>query len=94
MSYGLRVWDRLGQLGTDSSDVVGLGLFAANIAPSASLVITDVDARPRLVLMNLAGRLIDATLTVGAVVYDGSARTLTVTNNISPSTQLFFAIQW
>lgn len=100
MSYGIRIWDRLGQLGTDSTDVVGLCIFAGDIpftTPTPTgVTITDVDDRPRLVLArsSTTGRLFDATLIVGAVTYDGTAKTLTVKNQLSAAALFHFVIQW
>lgn len=101
MSYGLRVWDQLGQLGTDSSDVLGIALFAGFItyvAPSAplfeyaSVTITDVDDRPRSAVYQFAfnGRWIPVA--GGDLTYDSGARTLTLRNTISSQAETFFRV--
>ncbi|KAF0135807.1 MAG: hypothetical protein FD152_1209 [Xanthobacteraceae bacterium] len=101
MSYGLRVWDQLGQLGTDSSDVLGLALFAdfiTYVAPSAplfqyaSVTITDVDDRPRLAIFqsNFNGRW--TPVAGGDMTYDAGAKTLTIRNTISFQAETFFLI--
>lgn len=101
MSYGLRVWDQLGQLGTDSSDVLGIALFAGFItyvAPSApdflyeSVTITDVDDRPRLAIYQFAfnGRWIPVPS--GDITYDSGARTLTIENTVSSQAETFFLV--
>lgn len=102
MAYGLRVWDRLGRLGTDSSDVLGLAIFADYIPFTAgpawtTRTITDVDDRPRRVMYrnDFNGRWI-TQLAVADVVYDATARTLTLRNTISaqPGGTFFLVMQW
>lgn len=102
MAYGLRVWDQLGRLGTDSSDVLGLAIFADYIpytAPPAytTRTINDVDDRPRRVMYrnDFNGRWI-TQLAASDVVYDAGARTLTLRNTISaqPGGTFFFVMQW
>lgn len=101
MAYGLRVWDQLGQLGTDSSDVLGLCLFAGFIdyvAPSAplflyeSVTITDVDDRPRQAIWQTAFNGRWTPVPSGDITYDSGARTLTLRNTVSSQAQTFFRV--
>lgn len=101
MSYGLRVWDQLGQLGTDNSDVLGLCLFAdfiTYVAPSAplfeyaSVTITDVDDRPRLAIYQSAFNGRWTPVFSGDITYDSGARTLTIENTVSFQTETFFLV--
>ena len=101
MSYGLRVWDQLGQLGTDNSHVLGLCLFAGFIdyvAPSAplflyeSVTINDVDDRPRLAIWQFAFNGRWQAVASGDMTYDAGAKTLTIRNTISSQAETFFLV--
>lgn len=101
MTYGIKVWDQYGELGTESEDVLALALFADTmtyVAPTAPLflynqvVLEDVEDRPRLCmwLSNFNGSW--NIMAGGDTVYDSGAKTLTVKNTVSSQASTFFLI--